>query len=115
MGLAIYSSCYFWYIFTVLADDFTFVDPTLDAYIRETVIALYKARAEHGAYMPLDVDYMFFTSEAKSQYSVSIDDEIMRLILDSSVDIDTEWAKFIEDNRALWEPVVNDLNAAFAE
>ena len=58
---------------------------------------------------------MFFTSEAKSQYSVSIDDEIMRLILDSSVDIDTEWAKFIEDNRALWEPVVNDLNAAFAE
>lgn len=112
---SIYSSCYFWYIFTVLADDFTFVDPTLDAYIRETVMALYKARAEHGAYMPLDVDYMFFTSEAKSQYSVSIDDEIMRLILDSSVDIDTEWAKFIEDNRALWEPVVNDLNAAFAE
>ena len=78
-------------------------------------MALYKARAEHGAYIPLDVDYMFFTSEAKSQYSVSIDDEIMRLILDSSVDIDTEWAKFIEDNRALWEPVVNDLNAAFAE
>lgn len=109
-----YNSINYWYIFSVLADDFSFADPTIDPRISNRVKAVYAAREEKGDYLPLDYDYAFFTSDAKSKYSVDIESEVARIVVDKSADVETEWAKFIENNRALWEPVVNDLNAAFA-
>jgi|GEM_PF-1984454 len=110
----LYPSRFLWCIMSVLLDDFYFVDPTLNPIINERVNAVYAARAQYGDYAPLDLDFHFFTSDALSMYSVDIESEIVRLVLDRNADIDTSWSNFIERNRALWEPVVNDLNEAFA-
>ncbi len=50
------------------------------------------------------------------EYSVNISGEILRLVAGKEITVDnvaTEWNTFIENNRIMWEPVVNDLNAAF--
>ena len=51
-------------------------------------------------------------------YSVDIDSEITRIVCDDTIsmdDVEAQWATFIEQNAGLWQPVVNDLNAACAE
>lgn len=112
---SIYPSCSYWYILTVLADSFTFVDPSLDQYIRDSVNNMYAIKGAAGGYAPLDMNYELFSSDAKSIYSVDINNEMVRLILDPDADIAAEWNEFVENNRPLWQPVVEDLNAAFCK
>ena len=38
-----------------------------------------------------------------------------RLIVTKDIDVDAEWQKFIDDNAGIWQPVVEDLNAVFAD
>ncbi len=110
-----YPSWQFYYLMGVLPDDFSFVNPAYDDRIIENVVALYKEKTENGVLTPQDNDYNFFSSESKAEYSVDVVAEIIRLMLaGDEVDVDAAWNEFIESNRAIWEPVVNDLNAAFA-
>ncbi|NLG37607.1 MAG: hypothetical protein GX549_06285 [Clostridiales bacterium] len=109
----IYPSCALWYQFGVLVDDFSFVDPTRDTRVVDSVISMYKTREQNGNFLEFDPDYQFFVSDAKSVYSVDVASEIVRIIMTDGVDIDAEWAKFIETQKPMWEPVLNDLNEAF--
>ena len=71
-----------------------------------------------NGYCALDFDYTFFNSTAKNEYSVDIAGEILRLIAGRDIPVENvaaEWNAFIENNRVAWEPVINDLNAAFAK
>jgi len=38
--------------------------------------------------------------------------EIVRIVMAGDVDVASEWNSFIESNRALWEPMLNELNAS---
>lgn len=110
-----YDSVYLWWVFTISADDFSYADPCINELAKKRVIDMEEVRGQSKIFYAYDPDYVFFASEAKSQYSVNIIDEVVRLILDKNADIPAEWNAFIEANRSIWEPVVNDLNAAFTE
>ena len=60
-----------------------------------------------------DYDFDYYQSEAKSVYSVDINAKVAGLVADSSLDINTEWAKFISDNEGMWKPLEDELNATF--
>ncbi|MGN0747939.1 MAG: extracellular solute-binding protein [Aristaeellaceae bacterium] len=116
-----YPSKVFWFRQAILGDDFMLVDPNANPTTIERIARCYSTRyenaMEHG-YRKTDYDFAFFSSDAKSQYSVSIDDEILRLVSDKTIAMDAvdgEWAAFIENYRSMWEPVVKDLNDAFAQ
>lgn len=49
------------------------------------------------------------STPAKKQYSVDLKAKIGEIITGSE-DVDTAWAQFVEENRPMWEPVVDDLN-----
>lgn len=109
----IYGSIYFWYVFTILADDFGFVDPTIDAEAREMVAAQYAFRGTSPDVLYPDADYDFYVSDAKDQYSLNVRDAAIQAILTEDGDVAAVWQKFIDDNRPLWEPLLNELNAEF--
>jgi len=78
----------------------------------EFVKKMYEIKSA-GLITPYDYDYKFFTSQAKSEYSVDIAAEIIALVVDDSLDIDTVWADFITQNAGMVDPLIKDLNAAF--
>ena len=61
------------------------------------------------------MDYEFFSSDNKAAYSLKLPEEVARLIVSKGIDVDAEWQKYIDDNAGIWQPVVDDLNAAFAD
>ena len=72
----------------------------------------YASAEEHG-YSEFDTKVQFLATEAKKNYSVDISTEITRIVCDDTITLDqveAEWQKFIEANRPIWEPVVEDLN-----
>lgn len=106
-----YSTIYFWWVQGVLQDDFSLANPTLDKNIVERANRLYDIRAKSTDYRPIDYNCSFLNSPAKSVYSVDIGKEISRIVVDKQIaDINTEWQKFIDTNKGMWEPVINDLN-----
>lgn len=116
-----YPSKVFWFRQAILGDDFMLVDPGANPTTIERIGKCYTARYENAmanGYRAVDYDYNFFVSDAKTEYAVGINDEILRLIADTTIpveDIDAQWAEFIENYRVMWEPVVEDLNNAFAD
>ena len=107
-----YNSIYFWYVVGVLPDDFQFVNPSYDKVIRDKVSAQYDLRGAQE-YIPVDPDYEFYVSDAKSQYSIDFTGEAVSAILNEKASAEETWNQFIETNRALWEPLLNELNAEF--
>lgn len=116
-----YPSQVFWFRQAILGDDFMLVDPNANPTAIERIGKCYETRyanAMENGYRAVDYDYIFFTSDAKNEYSVGIDSEILRLVSDKNISMESladEWSRFIEDYRTMWEPVLNDLNTAFAQ
>ena len=108
----LYNSIYFWYVVGVLPDDFQFVNPGNEKVVRDMVANQYALRGEHD-FLEVDPDYEFFVSDAKSQYSIEFVDEAVAAILNDKASAADTWNQFIETNRALWEPLLNELNAEF--
>jgi putative aldouronate transport system substrate-binding protein len=108
----VYPSCGLWMTLVILADDFGFADPTADARVIKAVSDMYALR-EKGDVLAFDPDFTYYTSDAKSNYSVAVADEVVRLIMQDNVDIDKEWAKFVEAQSGMWQPLLNELNAEF--
>ena len=98
----------------ILPDDYSFVNPSNEKLVVEQIKQVYAAK-ERGYIIPLDYDYEFFASDAKSQFSLNFPDEITRIILLKDADVSSEWNRFLDQNRAIWEPVVADLNAEFCK
>ena len=96
----------------ILPDDYSFVNPSNEKLVVEQIKAVYAAK-ERGYIIPLDYDYEFFASDAKSQFSLDFQDEITRIILLKDADVAAEWNNFLNMNKAIWEPVITDLNNEF--
>lgn len=108
----VYNSIFFWYVVSVLPDDFQFANPGNDKEVREMVADAYSFRGQFD-YLACDPDYEFYTSDAKSQYSINFTDEAVRAILSENAKTQETWQDFIDANRALWEPLLNELNAKY--
>ena len=66
-----------------------------------------------GTVVRTDYDYSYYSSELKNQYSLDIAAKAAGLIADTTLDIDTEWAKFITENEGMWKPLLDELNQVF--
>lgn len=95
----------------ILADDYSFINPSNDKLVVEQVKEMYATRKQADI-IRMDMDYEFFSSDNKAAYSLDLSDEIAKLIM-SKGDIATEWQAYIDSNAAIWQPVIDDLNAAF--
>ncbi len=107
-----YPSMYYLYLRNVLSDSAAYIDPMADKFFLQMSNDMYNYRKTQDI-VPYDPDYSFHSSDAKSQYSVDWRQEVLTLMLDSSLDIETEVNRFIEENRPLWEPLLNELNEKF--
>lgn len=111
-----YASGWFWRDIATCLDEFDLVNPTYSKTVLDNVNAVYAFRyasAEQNGYTPFDYNIEFLSGEAKQNYSVDIASEITRLVCDKTIaieDVDAQWEAFIEMNKGLWQPVVEDLN-----
>ena len=96
----------------VNADDFGFINPSNDRKFVDPILRAYAVR-DKGHINYMDVNYTFFSSENKANFSVDLSDEIAKLITGSADGLEAEWQRYVEENASLWQPVVDDLNAAF--
>ena len=103
-----------WRQLGVLSDDFQIINPSLPKDLRELCAKMYAYKNSHNEKMvKVDLDYRFYNSEAKAILSVPYSNEIARMMMAPNVEVEAEWATFVENYRNLWEPVLNELNAEF--
>lgn len=98
----------------ILADDYSFINPTNDPQVVKEVQGLYAAK-QGGSIIPMDFDYEFFASDAKAAYSIKLEEEFARITIMKGADVEKEWNAMVETNKGIWEPVISDLNAAYAK
>lgn len=111
--LNIYPSCNLWYTGIVLVDSFAFVNPTFDIRTRQASIDMYET-AFAGNVVPYEsAEIDFYSSDLKAQYSVDIANYMLQIVLDPSTDAQAAWDAMIEENRAMWEPLLNEYNEKF--
>lgn len=100
-----------WRQLGMLSDDFNFVSPAYDSELQEQCMHCYEIKS-NGVITPYNYNYKFFASETKNIYSVDVSSGITSLVI-GTADIDETWQKFINDNRGMWEPLLNELNAEY--
>jgi len=102
----------FFNVWGYAGDDLAFAEgiPGRYKYEQDVVGSLYQLKNEGIMFMK-DDKVQALSSEAKKNYSVGIEAAIAEMIVGNK-DIDKELAAFVDTNKALWEPVINDLNAA---
>ena len=94
------------------ADDFVFANPSYDRLIVDTLLNFYQLRG-NGFIIPWDVDYEFFSSDNKSNYSLDLADEVAKMIIGDADAVESEWHSYIDANKNIWQPIIDDLNAEF--
>jgi len=69
--------------------------------------------------MPTSAEYSVYdrwTGDNKVAFKqIGWDDEIVRIVLDDSISVDeveAEWNNFIEANKGLWQPLLDEMNAS---
>lgn len=98
----------------IIADDYSFINPAYSPEVVQQILDVFAAK-KGGVINNIDYDYKFFASPAKSEYSVDIKSELTYLIITPGIDVKAELESFIEGNKGLWQPVVDDLNETFVK
>lgn len=62
-----------------------------------------------GNIIPYEKNYAIYSSPTKDVYSVNYQDKINELVTGTD-DIASSWDSFLEENRGMWEPLLNELN-----
>ena len=58
-------------------------------------------------------DVWYWNSDNKTTFnSIGWEDEVVRIVLAKDVDVETEWNNFIEANKGLWQPLLEEMNAS---
>lgn len=97
----------------ILSDDFMMVDPSYPEYLRDTALNMYKSKASYAddATVPArDWTAYFQDSQSRRKASFNLGMEYAQLITMDG-DIEANWRQWIENNRPLVEPVLEELNA----
>ena len=98
----------------VNADDFAFINPSNDRHIVDPILRAYAVR-DKGHINYMDINYAFFSSESKANFSLKLSDIVAKLIMGGADELEANWLAFIEENQPLWQPLVDDLNEAFCK
>ena len=54
-----------------------------------------------------------WVSDNKTLFSsIGWEDEVVRIVLAEGADVETEWNNFIEANKGLWQPLLDEMNAS---
>ena len=54
-----------------------------------------------------------WNSDAKTNFKgIGWQDEIVRIVLAGDVDVEAEWNKFLDANKGLWQPLLDEMNAS---
>lgn len=107
-----YPSMYYLMLRNVLADSSEFVNPTSDPFWVNHSNRMFAFRAASDI-IPYDTDYAFYNSEAKARYSNVWRAAVDQIVLDPTLDVKTEVERIIEENRPIWEPLLEELNETF--
>lgn len=107
-----YPSSMMWCFMSIVSDDFSFGNPIYPKDIRETSIDMIERLKETGTPKEYNYEYQFYSSDAKSYYSVDEKSKIVELIT-SDVDIADGWTEFINQFDAMVNPILEDLNATY--
>ena len=70
--------------------------------------AVFEAK-DKGNIVPVQINYANYSSNAKDIYSVDVGSKVAELAVNND-DIEAAWDAFIEENRGMWEPLLNELN-----
>lgn len=100
----------------ILSDDFSFVNPSFSQEARDRVKELYIERAKIASCVGKSIDYdlLSYSSQALNQASMQYADEYANMIT-KDADFDATYDQWIKDKMPLIQPVLDDLNAKFAE
>lgn len=91
-------------------DDLAYAKGIPGRYAAEQQVAIDNAIVKsNGTIFKKDDKLEALATESKKNYSINIDSKIAEIIT-SMNDVDAELASYIESNRNIWEPVVDDLN-----
>lgn len=95
-----------------LSDDFNFVSPAYKTELQDRVRTMYGIKSKADVIIPHNLKYTTYSSETKNIYSVNILDAVTKLVINDE-DIDTAWTTFIDENKGLWKPLLDELNEAY--
>ena len=77
----------------------------------DQALAVFEVKKQ-GTVIPYEKNYTIFSSPTKDMYSVAYGDKINELVTGTD-DIASTWDAFFEENRGMWEPLLNELNEHF--
>ncbi len=86
-------------------------DETPESIYRDRTIESLKIKNAGVVWAPSD-NYDKFVSDNKSNYSVPISNKIAEIVV-NGLDVESTWKAFVEENRPLWEPLLNELNETY--
>ena len=100
----------------ILSDDYSFINPGLTETARKKVTDLYVRRAEISSTIGEEVDWDLssYSSQAMNLASMTYADEYANIITKDG-DFDTNYDQWVSDKLSMIQPVLDELNAAFAE
>lgn len=99
-----------WCFLAIVSDDFSFGSPVYPAEIRERSVSLIEGLKANGAPVEINYEYMFYTSDAKNNYSIDVASKIVELIANEE-DIAESWSAFTGEYQTMVTPLLEELNA----
>jgi putative aldouronate transport system substrate-binding protein len=100
-----------------LGDNFAFESPASKKEYRDAVAHFYQLRDQLGqdnsTFVDIDYDVYFYSSPARNQATMVLADEYAQLILMPG-DLETNWRNWVNDKMLIIQPVLDELNEAFA-
>jgi len=107
-----YPSSMGWCFLSIVSDDYGFANVAKPAEFRARAKELTELKSATAVFNPYPFEYAFHTSEAKSNYSVSLTDKVVELIMNDA-DILTEWNDFLTQFDSMVDPLLNELNEVY--
>ena len=100
----------------ILSDDYSFINPGFSLKSRERVADLYITRAELSNIRDAEIDWDLasYSSQVTNLATMTYADEYANLITKSG-DFDANYDAWVKEKMSLIQPVLDDLNASFAE
>lgn len=100
----------------ILSDDYSFINPGFTETSREKVADLYNRRAEITSVRDEEIDWdlLSYSSQAMNLASMTYADEYANIITKDG-DFDANYDQWVSDKLSMIQPVLDELNAAFAE
>ena len=101
----------------IMSDDFTLINPAYRQEYRDRVAQMYELKNQYASdtsIAPIDWNVQLHSSDAMSRVSINYGDEYATVIL-SSGDIEDNWNNWVKSYAYLIDPVLEELNEAYAK